>query len=69
MRKITVDINNGRTMTLEQYKHDGGIRVTTQRGKVEDNGFTISPGDLVMLINYYQQQRECGEDIMQEGTS
>ena len=64
MRKITVDINNGRKMTLEQYKHDGGIRVTTAYGKVVDNGFTISPGNLVMLINYYQQQKEKGEPIL-----
>lgn len=64
MRKISVDINNRRKMVLEQYKHDGGIRVTTAYGKVIDNGFTISPGDLVMLINYYQQQKEKGKPIL-----
>ena len=64
MSKISVDINNGRKMVLEQYKHDGGIRVTTAYGKVIDNGFTISPGDLVMLINYYQQQKDKGEPVL-----
>ena len=62
MNKISVDINNGRKMTLEQYKHDGGIRVTTGRGKVIDNGFEISPGDLVMLVNFYLN---CKEGIEQ----
>lgn len=62
--KITVDINNGRKMVLEQYKHDGGIKVTTGPGKIVDNSFTISPGDLVMLINYYQQQKEKNEPIL-----
>lgn len=64
MNKISVDINNGRTMTFQQYKHDGGIRVTTGRGKMSDNGFTLSPGDLVMLINYYHQQKDKGEPIL-----
>lgn len=64
MRKISVDINNGRKMILEQYKHDGGIRVTTTYGKMVDNGFNLSPGDLVMLINYYRQQLDKGEPIL-----
>lgn len=46
--KISVNVNNGHTMELTQEKHDGLITCTTA-------GYTakISPGDLVMLINYY----------------
>jgi len=59
-RKITVDINNGRTMSLEQYKHDGGIRVTTHTGAIVDSAFSLSPGDLVTLINWYRYQKDNG---------
>jgi len=38
--------------------------VTTGKGKIVDNGFTLSPGDLVMLINYYHQQTEKKEPLM-----
>lgn len=64
MNKISIDINNGRKMTLEQYKHDGGIRVTTAYGKVIDNGFTISPGDMVMMVNWYRHQKDIGNDSL-----
>jgi hypothetical protein len=61
MGKISVDVNNGRKMTLEQGKHDGGIVVTTTTGKVvTDAGFTISPGDMVTLINWYRYQKGNG---------
>jgi hypothetical protein len=56
--KISVNVNNGRKMTLEQYKHDGGIVVTITTGKiVTDVGYTISPGDMVTLINWYRYQK------------
>lgn len=62
MNKISMDINNGPKMTLEQQKHDGGIRVTTAYGKIVDNEFTISPGDMVMMVNWYRHQKDIGND-------
>lgn len=65
MGKISFDINNGQKIALEQAKHDGGVVVTKTCGKVvSDATFTISPGDMVMLLNYYRQQKEKGLEVI-----
>lgn len=50
---ITFDVNNGGKLALEQSKHDG---VVTVKGCGDD--FAISPGDMVMLINYYRYVKD-----------
>lgn len=54
------EINNQRTMQLTQQTYDGNVTFTTYKkesGKV-DYEETISPGDMVMLMNYYRFQKE-----------
>lgn len=46
--QISVDINNGGIMTLVQEKHDGYITLTSPNYECR-----ISPGELVMLTNYF----------------
>lgn len=64
MSKLVFNINNGRTLTLDQAKRDGSVRVTTGRDGIADNAYNITPGDMVMLINYYCQQRDKGEPVL-----
>jgi len=63
---IEMEINNGRTMQLAQQTYDGTIAFTTyntQSGLV-DHEEDISPGDMVMLLNYYRHQKEKGLAII-----
>ena len=63
MGKISFEINNGQTITLEQGKHDGGVTVTKTVGKVvTDAGYTINPGDFVTMLNWYRYQKENGNE-------
>jgi len=66
IHKIEMEINNGRTMQLAQQAYDGTIAFTTyntQSGLV-DHEEDISPGDMVMLLNYYRHQKEKGLAII-----
>ena len=47
---ISFDVNNNGKLTLEQENHDGKIMV--KRDGIEC--YSISPGDMVMLLNLYQ---------------
>ena len=49
MRQISVDVNNGGIMTLAQEKHDGDIVLTSHNCE-----YRITPGELVMLMNYFR---------------
>ena len=56
IHSIELDINNGRTMQLAQQDYNGTITFTTyatKEGAIE-NEMHISPGDMVMLLNYYR---------------
>ena len=62
---VSVNINNERKIQLEQAAHDDCIHVTVW--SAERNGireveeeYTISPGDMVMLLNWYKCQKENG---------
>lgn len=61
-QQISFDVNNGRIMALNQMEHDGNVHVGTYS---ENDGkeFIISPGDFVMLMNYYRWQKENGLPI------
>jgi hypothetical protein len=59
MNKLSFNVNNGHTLSLTQRQHDGStlIQVENEAGHTEyiaDSEAFISPGDMVMLINYYR---------------
>ena len=59
-------VNNGRKIKLEQVKPDGQVIVTTWGAPNDDgitdceNEYTITPGDFVMMLNWYQHQKRAG---------
>ena len=69
MNRLTFDVNNGQTLVLVQERHDGEIRGVAYKGRdylpenVSGEPFTISPGDMVMLLNYYRYQKSNGQEI------
>ena len=56
MNKISFDINNNEKIELVQREHDGKVLISYSDKEIEnpDNLAFISPGDFVMLINYYR---------------
>jgi hypothetical protein len=54
---IKIEVNNQRTIEME-YKNNWTI-VTTRdsKGNIE-NTYGIEDGDLIMLLNYYQHQKD-----------
>lgn len=60
MGKISFDVNNGGKLDVFQKKHDGSINVSTG----ENNGYNISAGDFVMLLNFYKYVK--GNDIQND---
>ena len=61
---LTFDINNQRTLSMTQSQHDGKIKVTTGTEAKTDSEYYISPGDMVMLLNYYRVQKESGKELL-----
>jgi hypothetical protein len=57
---IEMAINNGRTMQLAQQGKEENITLTTYNDKsgLVDFETQITPGDMVMLINYYRYQKD-----------
>lgn len=56
---ISFDVNNQRTMKLVQRQHDGTTLIIVEDASgnhesINDNEALISPGDFVMLINYFR---------------
>lgn len=56
---ISFDVNNQRTMKLVQRQHDGTTLIMVEDASgnhesINDNEALISPGDFVMLINYFR---------------
>lgn len=67
-QRITYEVNNQGTMTIEQEKHDGPVDVIVWDAPVDGcrgvrHGDVINPGDMVMLMNYYHYQKEHGAPI------
>ncbi len=62
---IEMEINNGRTMQLAQQGKDKNITLTTYNtgSGLVDYEQEITPGDMVMLINYFRYQKENGNPI------
>lgn len=62
---IEFNVNNQRKIQLTQTEPDGAVTVTTW--EAERNGvreveseYQISPGDFVMMLNWYRYQKENG---------
>lgn len=60
------EVNNGRKIILVQSKPDGPVNVSTwgassgdREGSCED-WYTITPGDFVMMLNWYRHQKRTG---------
>lgn len=58
--RISISTNNNGMMVLRQYKHDGAIDLLIIHNDLSHKEHTISPGDMVMLMNYY---RNCKEGL------
>lgn len=50
MQKFTFNINNSRVLTMKQLEHDGSISINTSTKE----HYAISPGEMIMLLNYFQ---------------
>lgn len=69
MNTISFEVNNQRKMKLVQRQHDGAtlLFIEDQHGdheSIPDKEAFISPGDFVMLINYYRACRREGKPIL-----
>ena len=69
MNTISFEVNNQRKMKLVQRQHDGAtlLVIEDQHGdheRIPDEEAFISPGDFVMLINYYRACRREGKPIL-----
>lgn len=58
-------VNNGRRIVLEQNGPDNPVNVTVWGAPHEDHTdceqeYTITPGDFVMILNWYQHQKRTG---------
>lgn len=61
---IKLKVNNNRSIELTQQKSDGNINVDVLESNGEvDYYYTISAGDMTMLLNYYQYQKDHGLEI------
>lgn len=72
MNTISFEVNNQRKMKLMQRQHDGAtlLVIEDQHGdheSIPDEEAFISPGDFVMLINYYRACRREGKPILRGG--
>ena len=59
---LSFEINNQRKLEIAQEKHDGSVIVTAKDENSIDYQYTISPGDFVMILNWYRYQKENGND-------
>lgn len=57
---IWSNVNNGQHLEMEQKQDDGMIEVRRMDGDTVDNTFTISPGDMVTLLNWFRFQKDNG---------
>jgi hypothetical protein len=51
---IKFNVNNGRTIELNQFEDDWKVYVGTYMNGCNEDIYTISPADMVMLLNYYR---------------
>lgn len=61
---IKLNVNNKRSIEMMQEVEDGKINIDIldSNGEV-DYYYSITAGDMVMLLNYYQHQKDKGLEI------
>lgn len=62
---IEFEVNNQRKIRLEQQEQDKDVNVTVWAEQIDgirevEEEYAISPGDFVMLLNWYRYQKENG---------
>jgi hypothetical protein len=65
MNKITIEVNNQGTLTMEQAEHDKAIEVIVWDSEKDGaravrHSEIISAGDMVTLLNWYRYQKDNG---------
>ena len=55
---MKINVNNKRTLTIEQAVTDGEIIVTTESENKINSAYSITPGEFVMLLNLYRYIKE-----------
>lgn len=71
MNKFTYSTNNGGTLELIQRERDGKVLIVSKDEKgdhesIPDSEAFITPGDMVMLINFYRyiKQNDIQNDFI-----
>lgn len=54
MKTISFEVNNGGTLKVTQRMHNGCVLISNEAHDIPDNEALISPGDFVMLLNFYR---------------
>lgn len=54
MNRITFDVNNGRTLELEQDKHDGAVMISHGLSGRLRASCIVPAGEMVQLVNLYR---------------
>jgi len=64
VKMINLNVNNNINIEISQERADGKINVNVldSNGEV-DYFYEISSGDMVMLLNYYQSQKDSSNEI------
>ena len=57
---MLINVNNGRVLEVEQAQDNGIIEVRTVHCDTTENTFTISPADMVSLLNWFRYQKDNG---------
>ncbi len=62
---IKLEVNNRRVIEITQEISDGNINVDVigSKGNI-DYFYTITHGDMTMLLNYYQYKTDRGEELL-----
>lgn len=68
MNTLSFDVNNQQVMKLTQRDHDGKVLICVSDKSglpdpVPEKEAWITPGDFVMLINYFRSCKRAGKEI------
>ena len=68
MDVFSFDVNNSRKLRLFQQEHDGPVFIQTLDAagfpEPTDEEEEISPGDFVMLVNYFRYCKRSGRELL-----
>lgn len=61
--KMNFKVNNGRRIEVFQARDDGPVYATTYDSKGDkESSEIISPGDFIMMLNWYRYQKANGNE-------